>query len=351
MSRGHPAIAPDALVRAERRGRRPRAGVRGCREGFYVDVGASIPDDDSVTFHFYERGWRGVNVEPDPGRLRAARPRLAHQGCQSPRRCRRGRRAARLLPERRPWATAPSTQRAPAGTVGDRRIEVEQVSLARIFAEHAPEEGIDFLKVDVEGWEADVLASANWQRHRPRVVVVEAVDPAGRATHEDVGAGPSRAGYRLVLFDGLNRFYCRDEDADALGCRDSLSANVLDNWRSVREIALQIGLQERLVDARARRRATAKRRRDRAGEGAGAAGIREGATVARGGATVARGSAGFARGGAAVARGEPFGACERLRLDLLAGHVLDPRRLPPGDGSSGGATASSEAVSGDCAGG
>ena len=35
-------------------------------EGFYVDVGASAPVDDSVTFHFYERGWHGVNVEPDP---------------------------------------------------------------------------------------------------------------------------------------------------------------------------------------------------------------------------------------------------------------------------------------------
>ena len=30
--------------------------------GFYVDVGAEDPDIGSVTRHFYERGWRGLNV-------------------------------------------------------------------------------------------------------------------------------------------------------------------------------------------------------------------------------------------------------------------------------------------------
>lgn len=34
--------------------------------GFYVDVGAWDPDLDSVTRYFYERGWRGVNIEPNP---------------------------------------------------------------------------------------------------------------------------------------------------------------------------------------------------------------------------------------------------------------------------------------------
>jgi uncharacterized membrane protein len=33
--------------------------------GLYVDIGAYHPVEDSVTLHFYERGWRGVNVEPD----------------------------------------------------------------------------------------------------------------------------------------------------------------------------------------------------------------------------------------------------------------------------------------------
>src|SRR5688572_245936 len=42
--------------------------ARGLRhdDGFYVDIGAFDPDRDSVTKLFYERGWRGINVDPVP---------------------------------------------------------------------------------------------------------------------------------------------------------------------------------------------------------------------------------------------------------------------------------------------
>src|SRR4051794_41872134 len=44
--------------------------------GLYVDLGANDPVADSVTKHFYDHGWRGVNVEPVPSvfaQLAAAR--------------------------------------------------------------------------------------------------------------------------------------------------------------------------------------------------------------------------------------------------------------------------------------
>ncbi len=34
------------------------------KKGFYVDVGANDPDDDSVTKLFYQNGWNGINIEP-----------------------------------------------------------------------------------------------------------------------------------------------------------------------------------------------------------------------------------------------------------------------------------------------
>ena len=51
---------------------------RGRNEGLYVDLGANDPVVDSVTKHFYDRGWRGINVEPVPSAfeaLVAQRPR------------------------------------------------------------------------------------------------------------------------------------------------------------------------------------------------------------------------------------------------------------------------------------
>jgi FkbM family methyltransferase len=232
-------------------------------DGFYVDVGASSPVDDSVTFHFYERGWHGVNVEPDPGEyvfLVAAREKDVNLH-------------AVVGSGDEPVAFYPSAVRG-HGTVDATRavgrgdtttVEVPQVSLARILAEHAPPEGVDFLKVDVEGWEADVLASADWEQHKPRVVVVEAVDADGRPTHDEWQPDLLAAGYQLALFDGLNRFFCRDDDADTLLPRLAAPANVLDNWRPRREVAAQERLQWEL-DELAQQHAAARADLDRVSE-------------------------------------------------------------------------------------
>jgi hypothetical protein len=49
--------------------------LRDLADGFYIDVGAEDPTQNSVTRAFYERGWHGINVEPVPGhfdKLRSA---------------------------------------------------------------------------------------------------------------------------------------------------------------------------------------------------------------------------------------------------------------------------------------
>jgi|SRR5262245_3315890 len=38
-------------------------------KGFYIDIGAQDPVVDSVSLAFYEKGWRGVHVEPVPARF------------------------------------------------------------------------------------------------------------------------------------------------------------------------------------------------------------------------------------------------------------------------------------------
>ena len=47
-------------------------------KGFYIDVGANDPTLFSVTKFFYDRGWRGINIEPLPDKcalLAEMRPR------------------------------------------------------------------------------------------------------------------------------------------------------------------------------------------------------------------------------------------------------------------------------------
>jgi FkbM family methyltransferase len=202
-------------------------------EGFYIDVGASHPVDDSVTFHFYERGWRGVNTDPDPDHfelLVAARTRDVNL-------------EVAVGSGEEPVSFGSSSVReqsiidpALAAARGNaRQIEAPQVSLARIFDDYAAAQNVEFLRVEAQGSEAEVLESADWTRHRPIVVVLE----SGRATLGDWEPALLFAGYAFALFDGLNRFYCRVEDADRLLGSLSAPANVLDNWRSAREVELQ----------------------------------------------------------------------------------------------------------------
>ena len=77
----------------------------------------------------------------------------------------------------------------------------------------------DFLKVDVEGAEPDVLLNGDWQSYRPRVIVVEALAPytlapAWEAWEPFLG----KHGYRYVMFDSLNRYYLAEEASELMPC-------------------------------------------------------------------------------------------------------------------------------------
>jgi FkbM family methyltransferase len=224
------------------------------REGFWVDVGAGDPILDSVTASFAERGWRGVNVEPLPReyeRLCAARPadtnlrvalgatpgqgklfvepteKRAWPGLDAP--IDRG--ASTMVPEIAERYRADGEEFTP--------IEVPIWTLAQVVADYVPGP-VDFLKVDVEGFEREVLAGADWCSFRPRVVVVEATVPkSGEPAYEAWEPILLEAGYRLALFDGLNRFYAH-ADEPALLQKLAIPANVFDDfvpYRWTRQVA------------------------------------------------------------------------------------------------------------------
>ncbi len=202
--------------------------------GFYIDVGAFDPDVDSVTKHFYDIGWRGINVEPLPGlidKFRASRPRDINLGVAV------GEKVARLrfydfTPTGLSTLDAGSAADVRARGFACREIDVAAVTLRQLIDEHAPAV-VDFLKIDVEGAEAAVLAGADFARHRPRVLVIEATAPmTSTPTHAGWEPMLLRSGYLFAWFDGLNRFYVRREDADLLR-HFRVQPNVFDDyWRA-----------------------------------------------------------------------------------------------------------------------
>jgi hypothetical protein len=101
---------------------------------------------------------------------------------------------------------------------GFRTIRKEVRTLAAL-CEEAGLQHIDFLKIDVEGAEADVLAGMDFRRFRPRVVVLEAISPGGLQEASAAWEPDFLAkGYAFAFFDRLNSFYVADE-AKALADR------------------------------------------------------------------------------------------------------------------------------------
>lgn len=197
--------------------------------GFYVDVGAFDPTLDSVTKALYERGWHGINVEPQKTRIDAfekERPRdvnvWAAAGDMDGE-------TTLYLPANPGWATIEPT--VAQGMGGDSPTMSEVVvplrRLDSILSEHGVTH-VDVLKIDVEGAEAAVIRGLDLAVVHPRVLVVEGVAPTvGRASGVEAVELLVAAGYTHCQFDGLNHYLtCEADLVDKL----TVPANPLDMY-------------------------------------------------------------------------------------------------------------------------
>ena len=186
--------------------------------GFYIDIGAGHPVYDNVSFAFYLHGWRGITVEPNPwlAQLSAAvRPR--DKRIQSLVGVAAGETTYYLVEDFHGLSTTiASHAQAAQAELGKaaQAMTVPVMTLRALCEQHAPDT-IDFLKVDVEGAEPDVLAGGDWQRFRPKVVVVEALAPLTLAPSWQVWEPTLTSnGYRFAFFDSLNRYYVAQEHGE-----------------------------------------------------------------------------------------------------------------------------------------
>jgi FkbM family methyltransferase len=216
-------------------------------KGFYIDVGAHDPVVDSVTKAFYDRGWRGINIEPVAfwyEKLVAHRPEDINLQLAA-----WDREGSLTLYE--VVGTGLSTldgsiaQNHTRSGFDVRLREVRGRPLDAICTEHGVSV-VHFLKIDVEGSEEAVLRGINLCRIRPWIIVVEAMEPNStvpahlRWEHLLVSRG-----YDHVYFDGLNRFYLALEHEE-LRPAFATPPNIFDNFRRVAEE----DARERLAEVR-----------------------------------------------------------------------------------------------------
>jgi FkbM family methyltransferase len=181
--------------------------------GFYIDVGAQHPVIDSVTKAFYDRGWRGINIEPVSEYfqlLQQDRPEDINLNV-----CVGANEGKVVLHEvlHEGLSTVSKDYAARHAEAGYevRSRTVPCTTLDAICAE----QGVDtvhFLKVDVEGAEREVLEGFAFDKVRPWIVVVEANEPSStRDVSEEWEPRLLSKSYKCVCYDGLNRFYVATE--------------------------------------------------------------------------------------------------------------------------------------------
>jgi FkbM family methyltransferase len=200
--------------------------------GTYVDVGAGHPSEDSTTKLFYDRGWSGINIEPHP-EIYAALDQCRTRDTNVP--CAIGNFSGYadlyIYQDRWGWSTIAEQVAAKHRKRGmcSTKLSVQVRPLNEVLLQLNPRK-IDLLNIDVEGSEASVLQSIDLRRWNPRVIVVEATVP-GEPTpsHEAWEDIVLTQEYALTLFDGLNRFYVRANDREAIDML-SVPANVFDNY-------------------------------------------------------------------------------------------------------------------------
>lgn len=208
--------------------------------GRYIDIGAQHPVIDSVSLAFYERGWRGTHVEPVPAYAALLRQHRSDETViEAALTDVDGPVELNVIP-----ATGLSTlidahaaQHVQAGQSGVQRIVVAGLT-ARTALRQLAGQPVHWMKIDVEGAEAAVLAGWDSGAIRPWVMVIEATLPGSAvADHQSWEATLLAADYRLAWFDGLNRYYVAAEHS-GLAAAFSSPPNVFDDIRLTRHSIL-----------------------------------------------------------------------------------------------------------------
>ncbi len=189
--------------------------------GFYVDVGANDPNKSNTTKLFYDKGWSGVNIEPNSiqfAKIKRYRPRDRNFNCgvsdkEGSMTFYQGLGRQDQISTFDP-ALAESLRRDKGFKLVESQVPV--MTLTTLLSTVTVPE-ISFMSIDVEGFEAHVIRGLDLSRFRPVVFCIEATRPGTEIPNYDEWEGILlKAGYVFAQFDGLNRYYVRKDRVDLL---------------------------------------------------------------------------------------------------------------------------------------
>lgn len=146
--------------------------------GFYIDVGAYHPIRFSNTYYFYKMGWSGINIEARPGSKKFF-DRIRKRDINI---------EAAISDEGRELVYYKFNEPALNGFSKEISFERNKLSnykiideikittlpLSEVLKKYLPEKiKVNFMSIDVEGLDLNVLKSNDWNICRPTYILVE----------------------------------------------------------------------------------------------------------------------------------------------------------------------------------
>ena len=178
--------------------------------GFFVEVGANHPEKLSHTFALEQKGWTGVLVEPQPDLAEELRRRRSAkvyaEACSSRRNS-----GSRITLHLAGGASSFNRGLNSADIKPHGAIDVPVRTLDEILSD-AGIPRIDFISIDVEGHELEVLDGFDLARWRPRLILIEDL-----LLHLRVHRYLTRRGYRWFRRTGLDNWYVPEDRSPRLG--------------------------------------------------------------------------------------------------------------------------------------
>jgi len=184
------------------------------KNGFYVDVGANHPIKFNNTLLFYKKGWRGLNIEPNPSSIwlfNFLRKRDLNLNLGI------GQKNSEMdfyIFKESTLSTFDKTASEEYKRMGHEVKQVMKIPiipLKEILEKYAGQKEIDILSVDTEGYDLEVLESNDWQKFRPRFLIIETLeykkDGTGKKLNDIFDPFTESHGYKKVADTYINTIY------------------------------------------------------------------------------------------------------------------------------------------------
>ncbi len=178
-------------------------------KGFYIDVGAFDPESLNNTKLFFDRGWKGINIDPNPDTIRKFNEKRPSDtnlnfGIAN----KEGTLKAVLFENCKSYTLSEKLikQHEQEQTKVINSINIPVKTLKSIFTEYVKDVKVDFISIDTEGLDLQVLEGNDWEKYRPKVICVETYNEQGENIdyRQRIHNFMEKIKYKLAYDTGLN---------------------------------------------------------------------------------------------------------------------------------------------------